>query len=147
FRGVWSAFISNSPRSILFLSARSWPPQLLADRPEIVGQVAVREVGIRDREITLHAPVRAPGVAYREALGGVVVTDRAHRVAADRAFAGRRQTQHAGLRHCRRFETLIDGEAEHERKTLGQARAHLGYRLEAVIGADPVLLALRIAGR
>src|SRR5438132_6731522 len=39
-----------------------------AERPEVVCQVVARDVIVRHREITLHAPVRAPRVADKHTL-------------------------------------------------------------------------------
>src|ERR1700733_5915220 len=56
------------------------------DGPEVVGEIVIAQVGIRNGEVSAHAPIRAPGIAHQEARGGVVVSDRHHGVPAQRAF-------------------------------------------------------------
>jgi hypothetical protein len=59
------------------------PPHALApllldysDDPEIIGQIAVEEVGIRHRAIAFHPPPFPPRIAEDGGLLGIVVADR-----------------------------------------------------------------------
>src|SRR6476646_12052601 len=85
-----------------------------ADRPEVRRQVAFGEVRVRHGEVAAHTPARAPGIAYQESLGGVVVSDGQYGVNAEDLFVRSGQGDDPGMADLVAFEALVDCEPEHE---------------------------------
>src|SRR5439155_2971074 len=130
--------VARAPRSLDLLGA--------ADRPEVVGQAPVLEVGVGHGEVALHPPGGSPEVADDERLLGIVVADSEHRVAPDGPLGALRHGDDAGLRHPLRFEALVHREAEHEGESPGEAGPHLVTRLEPRIGRDLMRERFPVAG-
>ena len=55
---------------------------LRTDGPEVVGEVAIRDVIVGHREVALLTPARSPGIAHEHPFGGIVVTHGTYRVTA-----------------------------------------------------------------
>jgi hypothetical protein len=85
-----------------------------ANRPKIVGQISIEQIGVRHGEIARLSPAGAPRVAHEETLRGVVIADREHRVSAEESLGRRRQVEFAGLRDHRALERGIDRKSEDE---------------------------------
>src|SRR5260370_21038518 len=65
--------------------------------PEIVGQVAVGQIGIGNREVALHPPPDAPGIPDDKPVMRVIVANGESSVTAHLLFAGVRRRYVAGL--------------------------------------------------
>src|SRR5206468_1325332 len=99
------------------------------NRPEIVGEIAAEQVFERHREISLQAPVLAPGIARHESLLRIVVPDGDDGVAADERFLGLRQLDASALCDRLALEALVDREAEDERIAAREASFQLQHFL------------------
>src|SRR6267378_4632283 len=92
-----------------------------ANRPEIVREVRVCRVGVRQCEIALHPPRGSPGISNDEPLLLIVITDGKDRMAANFPFLRSRHGCHAGPGHSRAFEAFVNRDPEHERVAGSQA--------------------------
>src|SRR5579859_1064941 len=119
-----------------------------AHRPEVAGEGRLHEVGVGHGAVALHTPARAPGVAYDEALTGVIVAYRDDGVPTDHGLRRRRQRHHARLRHLLALEAVVNGEAEDHREAGGDAALDLHQVLQhALILDGPVLQRVAVALR
>ena len=87
-------------------------PLLPPNRPEVIGQVPIRQVIIRHGEIPLHPPLGPPRVAEDESFGRVVVADRQHRMTAYHPFARLRHTDDPALGYLLRLEAFVNFERD-----------------------------------
>src|ERR1700730_2588583 len=85
-----------------------------ADCPEIVSEVMVHDVLIRQREISRLPPILSPRVSYDEPATRVIIARGQHRVQADLLLTFLRHTEVAHLLDGLSLEALEDIETEDE---------------------------------
>ena len=101
----------------------------------------VSKIRIGHGEISVHSPIRTPGIANQKALLAVVVSHRHHRVSADLLFdIGIRHRHDPRSSHLVGFEALVHGKTEHERIAFGQTSFHLPQVLRDPVIRDHLVL-------
>src|SRR4051812_11575037 len=114
------------------MNKRSWTFLFhQADGPKVIGKVFIKQIGVRHCEIPLEPPGFTPGVPNDKPLRRIIIPHREDGVPCRATicisawFAWSGKVQYSGLSNCIAHERLINREAKHKRKAVGEAPFHL----------------------
>ena len=95
------------------------------DGPEIVGKIAVGQIGVGHGEIAALPPTGPPRIAHDKASCRVVVSHSNHCVSTQHFLSRSRDRHDAGCGHLLTFKALVHGEFENERIARSETSLHL----------------------